>query len=206
MSSILTYSATARVSMSLSTTLIVETLASSCARIPRNHSSSGQPTAPAPTTTSRSTIAILFAVQRVASWTETHRRSTIQDRPSTCCSISCPAPSASRARISASSRRREPAMMSSAAGPTVTIRSYRDPGTFLTRRAKTGSAGVAVTSLVSGAAPSASLLLAVAPGVLLGIPWGARRRVPPSQRNRFTRPVTPARDPDGAGTLARRRA
>jgi hypothetical protein len=46
-------------------------------------------------------------------------------RPSTCRSISRPAPSASRAPINASSRRRELAMMPSAAGPTVTIRSYR---------------------------------------------------------------------------------
>jgi hypothetical protein len=68
-----------------------------------------------------------------------------------CRSISRPAPSVSRARISASSRRRELAMMSSAAGPTVTMRSYRCPGTFLTKRAKTGSAAASASRLTISA-------------------------------------------------------
>jgi hypothetical protein len=76
-------------------------------------------------------------------------------RPSTCCSISRLAPSASRARINASSRRRELAIMSSAAGPTVTIRSYRYPGTFLTRRTKSGSAAESASRLTISACATA---------------------------------------------------
>jgi hypothetical protein len=42
-------------------------------------------------------------------------------------------------------------MTSSAAGPTVTIRSYRRPGTFLSRRAKTGSAAASASRLTISA-------------------------------------------------------
>ena len=66
-----------------------------------------------------------------------------------------PWPSASRARINASSRRRELAIIPSAAGPTVTIRSYRYPGTFLTRRTKSGSAAESASRLTISACATA---------------------------------------------------
>ena len=61
------------------------------------------------------------------------------------------APSASPACSNASSRRREPAVMPLAAGPTAIIRSCNWPGTFLSSRVRTGSPDASASRLTISA-------------------------------------------------------